>query len=97
MARMTLRLTRMDGQFVDDEGRLWVRDDRMQPGSQQPRFHVFVCSGCAQPAVPVAYLRHRTAIRIDPAPATEVQLYGDTPEARCEDCVEIAVDNAGVA
>lgn len=72
--RMRLRVTRMADQFADDQGQLWVRDDRREPGTQQPRFHVFVCR-CGRPACPVAFLRHRSG--------------PDMPEARCEDCVRI--------
>lgn len=79
--RLRLHVTRMADQFADDQGRLWVRDDRMQPGSQQPRFHVFVCR-CGQPACPVAFLRHRPGQTADRREAED-------REARCEDCVQI--------
>ncbi len=96
--RRRLCVTRMEGQFLDIEGRLWVRDDRRVPGSQQMRFHVQLCGACHELASPVAYLRHRTQAVVRADEGRLVVVFPDLPEARCESCVVIvAAEDPAVA
>lgn len=53
-----LRPAALSGQFVDDHLRLWVLDDRRQPGSNRPE--QTRCDGCGRAFGDIVFMRVAT-------------------------------------
>lgn len=74
---ITLRRTAMPDQFVDERGRLWVRNNTRKPSSNPPE--TIWCTICGLALGPVAYMRQTTSgpvacyrcVEIVPPPAPD--------------------------